>query len=185
MIKGGILINKTGKGRYDKKASVENLIRYIIRDQKGEEQKGGLLSWGAYGAPEWGGAEAAQGAFHAVRLAYTRKGRFVRYIDHEIYQFSGEELDALGRDPQALDRVAREMAHDIYRDGYQVVYAVHKKDGGSDDIHVHLAVNTVSYRDARKRREYMGMTTKRQGRFQRIVRRAFEKPLTLEDLDNW
>ncbi len=170
----GILCNKAGRGRYRTKRSVGNVIRYVIREREDEDRKDDLLCWGACGAAEWGGVREVVGAFDMVQRTYSRKGSFGRYIDHEVYVFSDEEQEGLGMDVAAFDRVARRMAQDIYREGYQVVYGVHKKDG-EDGIHVHLAANTVSYRDGRKRREDKARTERRQKEYQRIVQGAIRE----------
>lgn len=170
----GMLINKAGRGRYRTEKSVKALILYVLREREDEDRKDELLCWGACGAAEWGGVGEIVGAFDAVRQTYGRKGEFVRYIDHEIYLFSDEEQRGLRMDAAAFDRVAREMAEDIYREGYQVVYGIHKKEG-KEGVHVHLAVNTVSYREDRKRREDMAGTQRREERFQQIVQEGIRE----------
>ena len=76
-------------------------------------------------------------SFAAVRALYRRKG-FVRYLDHEIYQFSEDELSGIREQGIDIGAVASRMAEDIYQEGYQVAYAVHNKTD-TENIHVHFA----------------------------------------------
>lgn len=170
MHKGGILLNRAGKGRYDAAWDVRNEISYIWREGKNKDREKELEARGAWGAPQWMGAKGVVQSFEAVRALYKRKG-FVRYLDHEIYQFSGDELDGIREKGTDLGDVARRMAEDIYQEGYQVAYAVHNKTD-TENVHVHFAVNTVNYRTWGKRHENMAETSRRQRVFRQIVEEA-------------
>lgn len=170
MHKGGILLNRAGKGRYDAARDVRNEISYIWREGKNKDREKELEARGAWGAPQWMGAKGVVQSFEEVRALYKRKG-FVRYLDHEIYQFSGDELDGIREKGADLGEVARRMAEDIYREGYQVAYAVHNKTD-TENVHVHFAVNTVNFRTWRKRHENMAETSRRQKVFRQIVEEA-------------
>lgn len=68
-----------------------------------------------------------------------------------------------------LDLIARKMAGEFFKDGFQVYYGVHNKDKGKVHLHIHFAVNTVNYRTGKKRHENM-MGTKVNGqKFRDIV----------------
>lgn len=170
MHKGGILLNRAGKGRYDAAWDVRNEISYIWREGKNKDREKELEARGAWGAPQWMGAKGVVQSFEAVRALYKRKG-FVRYLDHEIYQFSGDELDGIREKGTDLGDVARRMAEDIYQEGYQVAYAVHNKTD-TENVHVHFAVNTVNYRTWGKRHENMAETSRWQRVFRQIVEEA-------------
>ena len=149
-----MLISKAGKGRYCKKTVMDSVVRYIVRQRSNETRKEDLIAWGALGAPEWRDAEGITEAFGLVQQLHTRRGKFGRYIDHEIYEFSlftALDVQQKGQDMNAL---ARTMAAIYYNEGYQVAYAVHKGDGCLKGPHIHFAVNTVNYNTGAKRHDY-------------------------------
>lgn len=116
-----------GKMAYSDPASVENLIRYVIRDQKKKTAADDIIGYGAFGVPEWMGTEEIVRMFQMVQGRYNRKGKMGRYMDHEIYQFSDQEIEEITGRGDTVENVARRLAENIYREGHQVVYAVHKK----------------------------------------------------------
>ena len=164
----GHLVNMAGRGRYNQECHIENVIRYIWRERKEESRAGELLVKGAWGAPQWMGVKGVVQSFAAVQQLYSRKGVFGRYIDHEVYEFGDGELARIRRKGADMGEIARRMAENIYREGFQVAYAVHSKTG-KENVHVHFAVNTVNYRDQRKRRETKAETRRREEAFQRIA----------------
>lgn len=173
MRKGGILLNRAGKGRYDAAQEVGYEVRYIWREGKNKDRENELEAKGAWGAPQWMGAKGVVQSFAAVRALYRRKG-FVRYLDHEIYQFNEDELSGIREQGIDIGAVASRMAEDIYQEGYQVAYAVHNKTD-TENIHVHFAVNTVNYRTWKKRHENMSETSRRQRVFRQIVKEALQQ----------
>lgn len=164
----GMLINKAGKGRYLNPDAPEKLIKYVTRmDGK---HKGGLVAWGGLGITEYQDIDAIIGQFYLVQKTHTRGGNFGRYADHEIYSFSQEEEYAIHKNRVDIDKVAREMAYDFYRNDHcQVVYGVHAPDKKGKHTHIHFVVNTVNFQTGGKRRESMRQTKKRGLRFQKIV----------------
>lgn len=173
----GRLINKAGKRRYFNEEVIENMIRYALREQKRKRKKGDLILWGAIGTPEWGGIQPIIESFKEVQKMHTRKGDFGRYIDHEIYAFTDEAVNAIDESNTDLEHMARQMADDFFQDGTQVVYAVHEKEAkeGGLNLHIHFAVNTVNYRTGKKRRENKTDTQKRSDRMSRIVQENIRK----------
>ena len=94
-----------------------------------------------------------------------------RYIDHEIYAFTEEEVRGIEESGADFDQIAREMANDFLQEGTQVVYGVNKKEEKEKglNVHVHFAINTVDYRTGKKRRETMTNTKERSERMNWIV----------------
>lgn len=174
-LQGGKLFNNAGKGKYTNKDCIENVIYYCLRERKHKDHSNELLTWGALGAPEWDGSRGVVEAFKRVQSAYTRKGTFGRYIDHEVYDFSQKEIAAIQEVGVDLDEVARQMAKDFFRDGTQVMYAVHNRNEKEKDIHVHFAVNTVNYKTNRKRRENKTDTKNRSERMNKIIAEMVRK----------
>lgn len=175
-LQGGKLFNNAGKGKYTNKDCIENVIYYCLREGKHKDRSNELITCGALGAPEWDGSRGIIEAFKKVQSAYTRKGNFGRYIDHEVYDFSQEEEKAIKESGIDLDEVARQMANDFFCDGTQVMYAVHNRNEKEQDIHVHFAVNTVNYKTNRKRRENKTDTKNRSKRMNEIIAEMVRKP---------
>lgn len=169
----GILINKAGHSRYDKADSIENLIRYISRENG--KSKNDLICCGAFGATDFTDIDTTIMQFKCTQLLHTRKGSFGRYIDHEIYSFSDDEEKLIIQNNIPVEKLAEEMACDFYSDGFQVYYGVHKKDECTNNLHIHFAINTVNFHIGNKRREYQSATKKRGQRFRRIVDEALQK----------
>lgn len=168
-----ILINKAGRSCYDKPDSVENLIRYISRENG--KTKNDLVCCGAFGATDFTDIDATIKQFECVQILHTRKGNFGRYIDHEIYSFSIDEEKAIIENNISVEKLAEKMALDFYKEGFQVYYGVHKKDCSSNNLHIHFAVNTVNFITGNKRREYKSATKNREQRLHRIVDEALQK----------
>ena len=167
----GHLLNKAGKFNYCKEESVGNLIRYIARDREQEDKRDELLARGVWGCLDILGTDGIIGDFRLARLCYKRRGVFGRYVDHEIYEFSGYELMKFKECHISCEMVARELARNIYNEGFQVFWGIHLKDMDSLRVHVHFAVNTVNFRTGRKRHENMTATKERQKQMQRIIER--------------
>lgn len=164
----GILVNMAGNGRYKNPEAPEKLLRYITRTNG--QPKRDLVAWGGLGVAEFAGVEAVIKQFYRVQGERQRKGEFGRYMDHEVFSLSARaEEDILNANVE-LDRMARNMARDIYeRDHCQVVYGVHRPDKGDGHMHIHFAINTVDWQTGRKRRENRRQTKEREARFQKIV----------------
>lgn len=168
-LKGGILINMAGKGRYLNPDAPDKLIRYVMRTNG--KPSNDLVACGGVGVAEFTGTDGMIRQFHAVQGLHKRKGSFGRYVDHEVYSFSLDEERLIQEKGLDVDRIARKMAYDFYeRDNCQVVYGAHRKDGGNGRLHVHFAVNTVDYATGGKRRENKRQTWERQERFGQIVK---------------
>ncbi len=168
-----ILINKAGHSHYDKADSIENLIRYISRENG--KSKNDLVCCGAFGATDFTDIGTTAMQFKCTQLLHTRKGNFGRYIDHEIYSFSTDEEKMIVQNNISVEKLAEEMASDFYRDGFQVYYGIHKKDECTNNLHIHFAINTVNFHTGNKRREYKSATKKREQRFRCIVDKALRK----------
>lgn len=163
----GQLINKAGKGRYCGQESIESLIRYIAR--KNDNPKDDLICCGAFGATDFTDIDVTIRQFECVQKLHKRNGNFGRYIDHEIYSFSAEEEQAIRQHGIPVENLARKMASDIYKDGFQVYYSVHEREHGTNRLHIHFAVNTVSFQTGKKRHENIQETEKREKRMNQIA----------------
>lgn len=166
-LKQGSLFNKAGNGRYMNSDAPEKLIRYITRTGM---RKDDLIAWGGTGIAEFMDMDFITGQFALVRNLHSRSGNFGRYVDHEVYSFSVEEQEIIYEQKADVDRMARKMAYDFYeRDHCQAVYAVHAPSKEKQHMHIHFAVNTVSFKTGNKRRENRIQTKEREKRFREIV----------------
>ena len=163
----GILFNKSGEGNYLNQESINNVIKYIARENG--KPKDDLICCGAMGATDFTDIHTTIQQFECVQLLHKRKGNFGRYIDHEIYSFSEEEENMILQNDIPVGEIAQKMALDFYNDGFQVYYGVHKQDNSDKHLHVHFAINTVNFRTGKKRHENIGDTKRRQDRLRQIV----------------
>ncbi len=170
----GKLIYKAGRGNYTNPDAPEKLIRYITRTNG--KAGNDLAAWGGLGVTEFAGVDAVIRQFSIVQETYERNGEFGRHIDHEIFSLSPEAEHAALSNHVDLDRMAREMARDIYENDHcQVVYGVHRPDRNDAHTHIHFGINTVSYRTGRKRRENKRQTREREERFGKVVEQEIER----------
>lgn len=162
-----ILINKAGKNKYCQKDSIGNLIRYIARENG--LPKDDLVCCGAFGATDFTDIDDTIRQFECVQLLHKTNDGINRYIDHEIYLFSTEDENNLKKYNISFDSIARKMANEFFNDGFQVYYGVHNKDTGTDNLHIHFAVNTVNFKTGKKRHENMIETKRNEQKFRDIV----------------
>jgi hypothetical protein len=169
-----LLINNSGMNKYSKPKAVNKLLRYIAREND-HSNKDDLICKGALGATDFTDIETTIKQFECVQLLHTRRGDFGRYIDHEIYSFSDDEEALIEKNHVSIEELARKIAFDFYRDGYQVYYGVHKKDETDSHLHIHFAINTVNFKTGNKRHENKTETRKRQQRLAQIVTDAISE----------
>jgi len=163
----GKLFNNDGHGKYFNPDAPEKLIRYVTRTNG--SGKNDLVSWGGAGVLEYYGIEDVIGQFYLAQEKHTRNDGFGKYMNHEIFSFSEEGEYAAEKNRLDIDQIARQMAMDIFDyDHCRVVYGVHAPGKGSP-LHIHFAVNAVSYLTGNKRHENMGKTLKRSIRFNGII----------------
>ena len=164
----GTLINKAGNGKYTNQDAPENLIRYITRTNG--EPKNDLIAWGGLGILEYQSINSIIDQFSLVQQLHTRNGGFGRLIDHEIFSFTPECESLLDENNVDIDRLAREMAYTFYEtDHCQVLYGVHSPSKEDAHLHVHFAINTVSFETGNKRRENISQTRERNTQLQNII----------------
>ena len=151
----GILICKMEEGKYRTKTAIPNLIRYVLRSEGSSKAgKSDVLCSGAYGAIDFLGERLIIKQFNQVSSLNTRNAEIKRYIDHQIFEFSEITEQILQQNPQMQKEICSDMTSILSDDQYQIVYALHTPDEDSKHLHVHFAVNTVSFTTALKRQEY-------------------------------
>lgn len=164
----GTLINKAGNGKYTNQDAPENLIRYITRTNG--EPKNDLIVWGGLGILEYKSINSIIDQFSLVQKLHTRNGNFGRFIDHEIFSFTPEGKSLLDENNVDIDQLAREMAYTFYEtDHCQVLYGVHYPSEEEAHLHIHFAINTVSFETGNKRRENISQTNDRNSLFQKMI----------------
>lgn len=164
----GKLLNNAGKNNYTDPDSLKNVIKYIT-GTNGKSKKD-VVAWGGLGILEYKDIDSIIRLFAHVQQLHTRRGNFGRYIDHEYFSFSHEGASLVIANNLDIDRLARKMAYDFYNtDRCQVVYGVHSPTEEGKHLHIHFAINTVSYVTGNKRRENKTQTNEREERFQKII----------------
>lgn len=160
-------INKAGHNNYLNSDAVDNLIKYISRENG--DSRDDLICHGTLGAIDFNGIDTVIQQFKCVQELHTRKGNFGRYMDHEIYSFSNSEIQAFEKNNIPPNVIARNMAMDFFTEGFQVHYAFHQPDKKNKHPHIHFAVNTVNYNTGNKRHENIVATKDRKKRLEDIV----------------
>ncbi|MBQ7821208.1 MAG: relaxase/mobilization nuclease domain-containing protein [Clostridia bacterium] len=125
------IINKQGK--YHDLNSTSNVIQYIFNPEKTESR--------LYGFEQVDPMCPAKSMVQVSRAFGKQKGIQIR---HYIISFYQNEVD----NPHTADRIAKNIALYIGYE-YQTVYAVHES---TDQIHIHIVHNTVSYVDSHRYR---------------------------------
>lgn len=151
--RNGILISCMGKGKYKNLNATRNVIRYILRGEGcSKENKNDVIYHSAYGATDLD-INIAIHQFEQISAFNTRKTKKKRYIDHQIFSFNHNSEKRIKRHPELIPEICSTMAEILSDRKYQVVYALQKPDTENNYYHIHFAVNTVSFIDARKRQE--------------------------------
>lgn len=84
--------------------------------------------------------ECARDQFDTVRLCYNRTGGNVAY--HAYQSFRGDEVS-----PDEAHAIGVQLAEELWGDRFQIVVATHTN---TSNIHNHIVINSVSFRDGRK-----------------------------------
>lgn len=119
---------------YQKNSDVRNLIKYIAGDCAGKEK---VRYCNGRGLPK--DSKMAADKLIWVQKYYNKDNK--RRLYHFIVSFD-ETVD----DPNCIKMVAEALAEKFFEKS-QVYYGVHED---SDNLHIHFAVNSVSYRDGKK-----------------------------------
>lgn len=131
------LIIKQVNNTYDSEKAIVNILRYIVTDKESAEKEQ-VRYWKAFGADSKNIEKVIQQYENVQELFGKTKKKRIRHI---ILSFPMEMDDA-----NTAKLVAEAVADMIYK-SFQVTYAVHEKER---NLHVHLAINPVSYRTGKK-----------------------------------
>lgn len=130
----GDIIIKAVSEPYKRKSDMEKLMWYIAGDCPGKEKTRYVGAEGVSLKPD----KAAR-QMQKIQRAYKKTTG--RRIAHYVVSFPSAVEDA-----NAVKLAAVNIVGDIFR-GHQVYYGVHED---KDNLHIHFAINTVSYMDGRK-----------------------------------
>lgn len=119
---------------YERDCDMYQLIGYIIRNKKTLDR---VRYWNCRGVER--SAEKAVSQMIAVQEFFGKANK--RRIYHCIISFPKEVDDS------NLIKLAAEDIADYIFEKYQVVYGIHED---TEHLHIHLAINAVSYRDGKK-----------------------------------
>lgn len=119
---------------YPCKRDIKNLINYIAGKTEGKEE---VKYCGGKGVPK--NLDEVVNSMIAVQKYFRKTEK--RRIYHWIISFP-----EYVKDVNCIKIIAENMA-DIFFENYQVYYGIHED---TDNLHIHLAVNAVSYVDGLK-----------------------------------
>lgn len=142
----GKLINMGG--RYANADAVDNVIRYVTRTRSDEQRKEELQEYGGLGFFRYDTTETMIARFKAVQNAYGIGYRKGKRIFHEVFSITDREFEGINCDMKLLNQIALELCGEYYRQGFQVVYAIHWDK--EKKLHIHFAVNAVSFMTGKK-----------------------------------
>lgn len=132
---------------------VGNLVYYITRTKEKNNRKD-LLECGYVGLPGGISVDDIISVILKTQYFYRGSGDIGPRVYHEIYWLSPEEtfyIRNCAKWRYCISRLARETAEVYFRQGFQVVYAVHENGSGdSYKLHIHYAVNTVNFVTGKK-----------------------------------
>lgn len=130
-------IIKLEKSGYKSCEDMKNLIDYVISEERHQihGKTGGTMLL-------LNGTVSPYEQMMRVKCQYNKVNG--RYMRHLIVSLSDYEMQYIGI--ERLYEIAAEVSVRLFA-GYQVLYAIHQETGR---IHVHMAVNTVSFLDGRK-----------------------------------
>lgn len=154
------------KFAYTNKRAMENVILDITRQRpdESEDSKRQLIYIGSMGTRDSFNAYDLINDFKLVQDFYDIEGRGGRRVYHEVLWFEPEER--IKMDGQKLVDIGYACCKEYFDSGFQSVFAIHFKD---DRIHIHFAVNTVSFVDGKKFRSYMNDLKLREIKFSLII----------------
>lgn len=130
-------IIKLEKSGYKSCEDMKNLIDYVMSEER-------HLIHGKTGGTMLlvNGAVTPYEQMMRIKCQYNKVNG--RYMRHLIVSLSDYEMQYIGI--ERLYEIAGEISGNLFA-GYQVLYAIHQETGR---IHVHMAINTVSFLDGRK-----------------------------------
>lgn len=179
----GNLINI--KGKYSNRDAVDNVIRYITRTRKDEMRRGDLQGYGGAGVGCYACPQTMAARLKAVQKLHGIEYRGGRRILHEVFSITDGEFKEMGCDMASVGRLALELCMEYFNMGFQTVYAVHWERGKG--LHIHFAVNAVSYVTGRKINTSWEGNWHREHRFNDILRSycCGDSPFTDDGAEGW
>ena len=131
--------------------AVEKVIRYITRTN-GTNSPADLISWGSPNTSVWNGVDGVITDILKTQNIFDIKRRNGRRIFHEVLQMQEfHRADDCNRF-DLLNQAAMECCLLYDHLGFQAVYGIHHNEDNSYGhiLHIHFAVNTISYKDGHK-----------------------------------
>lgn len=160
---------------FDSYKEIDKLIRYITRTKTdGYNRKTDLIYFGGRAVEFSGKIEKVINQFKQVQGIYEKGfDRWSRHCFHEIFSFNPELKQYLTKD--MLIQMAKGMSDFYYEKGFQVVYAIHNPDYNENNVHIHFAVNSISFANGLKWHSGRRDWVKRQRFFREVVKSVFNQ----------
>ena len=138
------------KGNYTNKNATRKLINYVTRTGPREDRKEDLITWGARGVLYFQPIDDIIHIIEQTQIVCRDRKKMGPRMFHEIYGMSDAQMCFFNEYPQLLDEFAYACASVYYNAGYQVVYGVHNEPNTEKKMHIHFAVNAVSFNNGDK-----------------------------------
>ena len=144
-------LKKTGR-YYTNRNATANLIRYITRTRDHEDRAAELIGYGGLGISLFSNPEQNIREMEYVQSYYDFEKFGRRRMYHFILSYLPEETAWLNWDWELLYRITMEQCMVFYNKGHQVLFGIHYDP--EKFLHVHFAVNAVSFTTFKKFRYY-------------------------------
>lgn len=131
------LLIKEVNNSYSTEAALKNVLHYIVREKEVEKREE-VRYWRAFGASGHNINKVIK-QFIQIQKLYGKNNK--KRIRHFLISFPSY------MDDPNIAKLTAEAVSELFFKEYQVVYAVHEKEG---NLHVHFALNPVSYKTSIK-----------------------------------
>lgn len=177
----GELINM--KGSYKNNDAVSNVVKYITRTRDNETRYNELMGYGGAGVGNYSSPAIMEQRFIIVQNHYGINYRKGRRIFHEVFSITDYEFEKIGSDMGLVNQIALEMCMEYFNAGFQVVYAIHWEK--SKKLHIHFAVNSISFVTGKKFDTSVKGNRYREQRFNELLMNYFEvEEFSFDDIPN-
>ena len=129
---------KLVNGKYRNESSIRNLLIYILNESKNPNNIHNV-----YGTSK---TDIEKIIFHFIKVQELYRKTAYRRILHLIISFPRD----CSYTPIDYKRIGYQIVK--YYDGYQVIFALHEKNGDGESVppHIHIAINPINYRTGKK-----------------------------------
>ncbi len=168
-------------GSYTNPDAIDNVLRYVTRTRKCEKRENELVYCNSLGVMLSLGIDHCIYEMEQLQRFYSINNRGGRRMFHETLELTEQETSCFDS-IASLSKFADSCAYIYYQMGFQVVYAVHFVPYSDEDmtilqrqqkvrrgVHIHFAVNIISFLDGRKFHSTGSARIQRERYFNRLL----------------